>query len=167
MTEIERRNPLFARVASGRGAYYQPTPQFNLNPDAVQYLSRMPTQVGNFFARYTQATPQYQTPYQTPLAPYQLHPTQPTAQELEARQNFEPLKTGAAITAAYVIPQLTQNGLLRAGTGTTLGEATRATAYPLALWGAAKFGQSAINAVDKVANSPVGRWGAKIIDWIF
>lgn len=161
MQEIERRNPLFARVASGRESYYQPTPQINLNPTAQNLL-------GNFFSRNSAANNawQYQNPqYQrVPLSSYENQAMVIPAAQQQARQYYN--ENLAPIIDEYVTPQLIQNALLLS-TGGTLGGVAGRAAYPLAITAASKLGTPAINTVNGIANSPVGRLGAKVIDWIF
>lgn len=161
MQEIERRNPLLARVASGREAYYQPTPQINLNPTAQNLL-------GNFFGQNAAANNawRYQNPQYQGLPTYNNQLVMiPSAGQTQANQylaeNVKP------IIDEYVTPQLIQNALLMGATGGTLGGVAGRAAYPLTLFAASKLGTPALNAVNGIANSPVGRWGAKVIDWIF
>ena len=143
---------------------YPATPYINLNANAAQDLRNL---LGNFF------TPKG---YRTNMpAQYQQVPLQyngnagmiPAEAQRQAMEYLMPLGAGAAAIGAYALPQMTQNALLKSGTGTTLGDAASKTAYPLALFTASRFGAPAVNAVNRVANSPVGRWGAKIFDAIF
>lgn len=169
MTEIERRNPLLARVASGREAYYKPTPQMNLNPDAVQFVRGIPTQVGNFFGQNAAANNawRYQNPQHqnVPLTSYGNQAMVIPAAQQQARQYYN--ENLAPIIDEYVTPQMIQNALLLGATGGTVGGVVGRAAYPLALFAASKLGTPALNAVNGIANSPVGRWGAKVIDLIF
>ena len=189
MTEIEQRNPFLARLAIGRGAYqrppqaqvspyavqfgqglgatyYQPTPQMNLNPNAAQSL-------GNFFWRNAAAN--NAQPYQNPQ--YQRIPLSaqgnqamvvPAAQQ-QANQIYR--DNVAPIIDEYVTPQLIQNALLLSGTGGTLGGIASRAAYPAAVMATSYLGNRlaapALNAINKVANSPVSKWGSKVIDWFF
>lgn len=185
MTEIEQRNPFLARLAIGRGAYqrppqaqvnpyavqfgqglganyYQPTPRINLNQDAAQTL-------GNFFWRNAAANnarpyqnPQYQN---VPLSSYSNQAMVVPEAQQQAKQLYR--NNIAPIIDNYVTPQLIQNALMMTATGGTLGGAATRFGYPLAITAATKFGTPAINAVNAVANSPLGRWGAKFIDGIF
>ena len=171
MLEIERRNPLLARVASGRESYYKPTPQVNLNPNAVQFVQGIPTQVGNFFGRNTASNNawQYQNPqYQrVPMAYGTQARVVPAAQQqanLFLNENVKP------IIDEYVTPQLIQNALLLGATGTTAGGLLKSSALPMTVMATAPLGRLAVpafNAAKSIANSPVGRWGAKVIDFIF
>lgn len=187
MTEIEQRNPFLARLAIGRGAYqrppqaqvspyavqfgqgfYQPTPQINLNQDAAQSL-------GNFFWRNAAAN--NARPYPNPQ--YQNVPLSAQGNQAmippEARQDAMPylLPIGAAAVGAgsYLANQAAQNALMRSGMGTTPGQVIGGAAYPAAVLATTYLGnrlaRPALNAVNAVANSPVGRWGAKAIDWFF
>ena len=160
MQEIERRNPLLARVASGREAYYQPTPQINLNPTAQNLL-------GNFFGRnaavnnaWRYQNPQYQN---VPLSSYGNQAMIPPEAQQQGYAYLAPaLATGAGM-AGYGISQLGQNANLRMG----LGASPTAMIAPALGMAASKLPSQAYGFVTGVANSPVGRWGAKVIDWIF
>lgn len=160
MTEIERRNPLLARVASGREAYYKPTPQVNLNPAAQDLL-------GNFFWRNSAANNawQYQNPqYQNvPLSSYGNQAMIPPEARQDALPYLLPIGAGAAGLAGYAASQLGQNAAMRSGMG-MLPSAVIAPAVGMA---ATKLPAPIFNAVNGIANSPVGRWGAKVINWIF
>ena len=164
MQEIERRNPLLARVASGRGSYYQPTPLVNLNPDSVQFVQGIPTQVGNFFARNAAANnawryqnPQYQS---VPLSSYGNQSMIPLEAQQQGSAYLAPALATASGLAGYGVSQLGQNANMRLGLG-----ASPATAIaPVVGMAASKL---PYNVVNGIANSPVGRWGAKVIDWIF
>lgn len=162
MQEIERRNPLLARVASGREAYYQPTPQINLNPTAQNLL-------GNFFGQNAAANNawRYQNPQRqnVPLSSYGNQAMVIPAAQQQARQYYN--ENLAPIIDEYVTPQMIQNALLLGATGGTLGGVVGRAAYPLTLFAASKLGTPALNAVNGIASSPVGRWGAKVIDLFF
>ena len=160
MQEIERRNPLLARVANGREAYYQPTPKINLNPAAQNLL-------GNFFGRNAAANNawQYQNPqYQNvPLSSYGNQAMIPPEARQDALPYLLPIGAATAAVGSYALNQLGQNAAMRSGMG-MLPSAVIAPAVGMA---ATKLPAPIFNAVNAVANSPVSKWGAKVIDWIF
>lgn len=167
MQEIERRNPLLARVAVGRGSYYQPTPQVNLNPDAVQFVQGIPTQVGNFFAQNSAANnawryrnPQYRN---VEWSSYGNKSIVPLEAQQQGNTYLAPALATAAGLAGYGVSQLGQNANMRMG----LGVSPIGAIAPVVGMAASKLPPQAYSVVNGIANSPVGRWGAKVIDWIF
>ncbi len=145
-------------IEQQRSRFYNPTPYVNYNSEAVQNL------LGNFFAPNA-------TPYRNPQ--YQSFPTYGGQAMIPAEAQRAAVKyllpIGAVGTAAggYLVNQMTQNGLLRAGTGSTPSGVAGMTAYPVAMFAASRFGAPAVKAVNALANSPAGKWGAKLFDTIF
>lgn len=174
MQEIERRNPLLARVASGREAYYQPTPQINLNPNAMQLLRSIPTQVGNFFAENVRYAPQYQpSPYKTTMPQYNSYqgiaPPPEGSLQQRANQFFN------ENIAPFARDQLFQKALMGMAGGTALGSmglAARESAPAiLATLGAYRLTEPIANGFIRFGNTPVGntlgKYADKVIDLIF
>lgn len=147
-------------IEQQRRRYYQTTPYVNYNP-AAQDLKNL---LGNFFM--PNATP-YQNPQYQRLPTYGGQAMIPVEARQDAAQYLLPIGAGVTAAGIYAANQMTQNGLMRAGTGATPGTVASMAAYPAAMWAASKIGQPAVNAVNRVANSPVGKWGAKLIDWAF
>ena len=152
-------------IEQQRSRFYNPTPYVNYNSEAVQNL------LGNFFAPNA-------TPYRNPQ--YQSFPTYGGQAMIPAEAQRAAVKyllpIGAVGTAAggYLVNQMTQNGLLRAGTGSTpsgvagmTGSMTALKLLRSAMFAASRFGAPAVKAVNALANSPAGKWGAKLFDTIF
>lgn len=152
-------------IEQQRARYYNPTPYVNLNPNAAQNL------LGNFFTRNAAANNamQYRNPQYQGLPMYNNQQVMiPSAAQVQGNQALAPYVAGAQnFVDEYVTPQLIQNAALMAGTGYTLGGTAGRVAMPIIMMGATKIGQPAVNAVNKIANSPVGKWGAKLLDWAF
>lgn len=152
-------------IEQQRARYYNPTPYVNLNPNAAQNL------LGNFFTRNAAANNavQYRNPQYQGLPMYNNQQVMiPSAAQVQGNQALAPYVAGAQnFVNEYVTPQLIQNALLATGAGATAGGVIGRVGLPLAIMGATKIGQPAVNAVNKIANSPVGKWGAKLLDWAF
>ena len=185
MQEIERRNSWLAGTPNWRERYptlqqlrqepfYQTMPQVNLNSNAVQFANSIPTQVGNFIGRNAAANnawrypnPQYQNVQLSTVGNQAMIPS-------EARQIISPYVAAVGVpvigAGTYLTNQAIQNAFMRSGMGTTPGNVIRTAAYPAAVMATSYMGrlaQPTLNAVNAVANSPLGRWGAKLIDAIF
>lgn len=151
--ETAQLNDWLARAAAGRENYYQPTPYINKNADAAQSLRNL---FGNFF------TPQINTlpardPLQYQTAGYQMTP-QVNLNPGAVKDAQDALILGAKIGAGYLGSQMVQNGLSRAGTGTTLGEAVSpALTY---------FAATKLAPLGKVGQA-IGKYGGKLLDWLW
>lgn len=152
-------------IEQQRRRYYQTTPYVNYNPAAQNLL-------GNFFSEGSAArnATRYVNPQYQGLPLYNGQQMMiPAPAQAQGNQALAPYVAGAKnFVDEYVTPQLIRDALLITGGGIgTMGGVASKAGYPLAIMAASKIGQPAVNAVNRVANSPVGKWGAKLIDWAF